>query len=751
MDINGMSMLKRNFKYSTLATAICLLYTPIIYAQVEKPQTDTLTVIGQQDSEITDFQSVVDTGSAQAQTASTTSQMLKNVPGITISGTGITNGSNVMMRGYNQKGVKIFVDGIHQPIDNTMNNLGGLFIEPSFISRIKVKHGGSSVEHGSGALGGVVSFSTLHPNELLNANKNLGAKLFSSFSSADKHFSYGGMIAGRYRLVEGLLAYSQRERGPIHLADNSILNNHERVKNYFAKAYIYPTEEQTLIFSARRYNNAGEQREILARMGGYGKRDSNNMYRATEQNDISLTYHLNSYNYSWLDLTTQLYYSQFKIAHKFLTDTRKELYPDMESVLGNVEKRIQYTYGMKVENAFNLNYFQDRLTHAVTIGIDAEKQKMVSNNKAKNFPLSHMDSASGWVNNTLSTPLLPITLIAGLRYNYYQNIPDNNKTLDYYKELNIQGDMTSTDKYQKTYQNISKNIALRLTLTKWLQVYSSYSVSFRAPTLSEMYNDSVHFTIPNFVMKQRPFFIKNFDARWVPNSTLEPETNRTWEHGVNLQKNALLFANDQLNIKASYYSTESIDHITYQQWYNSRPLVQSTNKNIPALSPIKDFREVALFQSFNLPKALIHGFDVRLLYSHPYIAMGLNYNQTKTLELTSLETISMVRPETLTAFINVPIIKTPFSVAWSGKFAGPTDKKGTHQYPDSKEVTTRLKENIQQYPGYGVHSFAINYQSNNKDIQASLVLDNAFNKVYYSTVGVPQEARNIKVSMSYRW
>lgn len=745
MDINGMSMLKRNFKYSTLATAICLLYTPIIHAQVEKPQTDTLTVIGQQDSEVTDFQSVVDARSAQAQTASTTSQMLKNVPGITISGTGIANGSNVMMRGYNQKGVKIFVDGIHQPIDNTMNNLGGLFIEPSFISRIKVKHGGSSVEHGNGALGGVVSFSTLHPNELLNANKNLGAKLFSSFSSADKHFSYGGIIAGRYQLVEGLLAYSQRERGPIHLADNSILNNHERVKNYFAKAYIYPTEEQTLIFSARRYNNAGEQREVLARMGGYRKRDSNNMYRATEQNDISLTYHLNSYNYSWLDLTTQLYYSQFKIAHKFLTDTRKELYPSMESVLGNLEKRIQYTYGMKVENAFNLNYFQDRLTQAVTIGIDAEKQKMVSNNKAKNFPLSHMDSASGWVNNTLSTPLFPITLIAGVRYNYYQNVPDNSKTLDYYKDLNKKGDMTSADKYQKTYQNISKNIALRLTLTNWLQIYSSYSVAFRAPTLSEMYNDSVHFTV------RSPFNKKSYDARWIPNSTLEPETNRTWEHGINLQKNALFFTNDQLNIKASYYSTESIDHITYQQWYNSRPLVQSTNKNIPAYSPIKDIREVALFQSVNLPKALIHGFDVRLLYSHPYIAMGVNYNQTKTLELSSLETISMVRPETLTAFINVPIIKTPFSVAWSGKFAGPTDKKGTHKYPGSDEVTTRLKENIQQYPGYGVHSFAINYQSNNKDIQASLVLDNAFNKVYYSTVGVPQEARNIKVSMSYRW
>ncbi len=750
MDINGMSMLKRNFKYSTLATAICLLYAPATFAHIEKVETDTLTVIGQQDQQTADFQSVVDTRSTQAQTASTTSQMLKNVSGITISGTGITNGSNIMMRGYDQKGVKIFVDGIHQPIDNTMNKLGGLFIEPSFISRIKVKHGGSSVKHGSGALGGVVSFSTLLPNELLGANKNLGAKLFSSFSSADKHFSYGGVVAGRYRLVEGLLAYSQRERGPIRIADDSILNNHERIKNYFAKAYVYPTEEQTVIFSARQYNNAGEQREVLARMGGYGQRDSNSMYRTTEQNDISLTYHFNSDNYNWLNLTTQLYYSQFKIDHTFLTDTRKELYPSMDSVLGNFEKRTQYTYGMKVENTFDLNYFQDRLTQSVIIGIDTEKQKMVSNNKAKNFPLSHMDNASGWVHNTLSTPLLPITLIAGLRYNYYQNVPDNSKTLDYYKDLNEKGDMTSADKYQKTYQNISKNIALRLTLTNWLQIYSSYSVAFRAPTLSEMYNDSVHFTIPFFIIKTPPFYRLNYDARWVPNSTLKPETNRTWEHGINLQKNALLFADDQLNIKASYYSTESIDHITYQQWYHSRKHIQLKKSDIK-LPPVKDARESLLFQSVNLPKAFIHGFDVRLLYSHPYIAIGVNYNQTKTLELSSLETISMVRPETLTAFINAPIIKTPFSVAWSGKFAGPTAKKGTHNYIGSNKVTTRLKEDLQQYPGYGVHSFAVNYQSNNKDIQASLVLDNAFNKVYYSTVGVPQEARNIKMSVSYRW
>lgn len=724
-----MSMLKKNFKYSTLATAICLLYTPAIYAHVETSQADTLTVVGQQDNYMADFHSVVDTRSAQAQTAATTGQMLKDVPGITLSGTGITNGSNIMMRGYDQKGVKILIDGIHQPVDNTMNNLGGVFLESSLISRIKIKHGASSVMHGGGALGGVVSFYTLHPDELLGANKNLGAKLFSSFSSADKHFSYGGVIAGKYHLAEGLLAYSQRERGPIHLADNSTLNNQEQIKNYFTKVYAYPTETQTLILSARQYNNSGDQRQVLHRMGGYGKKANNRMYRATQQKDLSLTYHLDSETNDWLNLTTYLYYSQFKINQTFLTDTAFDgIKRTTAGKVGTLEKRTQSSYGIKIENALTFTAFENKLNQSVVVGIEADKQKMVSNDNAKNFPLTHANNASSWIHGSASTPLLPLTLSAGIRYNYYQNIPDNSEANDFFKRKDSSTKRVRAAKYKRTYQSFSENIGLNLALTRWLHLYSSYSTAFRAPTLSEMYNDSNHFS---FLF---------FDSYWVPNSTLKPETNRTWEHGINFKRNALFASKDQLNIKASYYDTVSINHITYQTWASSR----------------QDGKAGQVFatyclQAFNLPKALINGFDVSLHYTHPYLSAGLNYNQTKTFELTSHETISMVRPETLTAFINIPITKTPFSVAWSGKFASPTAKKGTHSYFNSKEVTTRLKESLQQYPGYGVHSFAVNYQSNNKDIQASLLLANAFNKMYYSTMGVPQEARNIKMSVSYRW
>ncbi|XTD80862.1 TonB-dependent receptor plug domain-containing protein [Proteus vulgaris] len=164
MDIYGMCMLKKHYKYSGIATTLCLLYTPITSAQSDNTEMDSLTVVGHSiDKKIHDFHSILDSSTPLAQTASTTSEMLNKVAGTTISGTGVTNGANILMRGYDQKGVKILVDGIQQPLENTINNLGGIFLDPSLIKRIDIKHGSSPVLHGNGAMGGVVSFQTLDP------------------------------------------------------------------------------------------------------------------------------------------------------------------------------------------------------------------------------------------------------------------------------------------------------------------------------------------------------------------------------------------------------------------------------------------------------------------------------------------------------------------------------------------------------------------------------------------------------------
>ncbi|OAT21487.1 TonB-dependent receptor domain-containing protein [Proteus myxofaciens] len=714
MDIYGMCMLKKQFKYSGIATAFCLLYPSIASAHTEH-STETLTVIGHQAQIATpDFHTTIESTTPEAQTSATAGALLKNVTGVTVSGTGIANGSNILMRGYDQKGVKIIVDGIHQPLENTMNNLGGLFIESSLIKRVDVKHGSSSIRYGEGAMGGVVSFNTLDPQSILVGDNKLGAKLFSAVSTADRHFTYGGVIAGKHDIAEGLLAYSQRQRGAIRLADGNDMDNNEHIKNYFIKAYLYPTENQTFIFAGRHYDNEGEQRQVLHRMGGYGRYESNQMARSTQQKNYSITHHLAPESHRWLDLTTYLYYSQFKINQTYLTDNSSS------GKVGLEEKRTQSTYGLKSENHFTFHLFNDLLSQSGFFGVEGYEQKMISDDNAKNFPLATMRYGATWVQSTISTPLLPLSLSGGARYHYYKNNPNDELDEFFNKKTTIQALKHATD-----YQGITENIALTFTPTNWLQLYSSYSTALRAPTLSEMFNDSFHF---------KAFMWK---AHWVPNPHLKPERNSTWEYGTRLSFNNLLTSNDNLVLKAAYFDTTSKDYITYGPWHT---------KTIAGLINL---------QAFNIPKALIEGIDMSLRYTHPWLSVGLNYNRTKTLELTTFETISPVRPETLTAFVHIPVATTPFSLGWSAQFASKTANKGTHvgkaKHVKGKQ-TNRLQELIQQYPGYGIHDFSISYQSQkNKDIQAALVLSNAFNYEYYSAMGVPQEGRNIKMSMSYRW
>ncbi|QAV24447.1 TonB-dependent receptor domain-containing protein [Proteus hauseri] len=732
MDIYSMCMLKKHFKFTGIATAFCLLYTPITFAhitQLKNSDKDTLTVISSTQDKNHEFHSTIDTISAKAQTASTTGEMLKEVAGVTLSGTGVTNGANLLIRGYDQKGVKIIVDGIQQPLENTMNNLGGVFIDPALIRRVKVKHGSSAVLDGEGAMGGVVSFQTIDPRSLLTQDKNLSAKLFTSVSSADKHFTYGGIIAARHDIAEGLIAYSQRQRGPIRLADGEKMANHEHVKNVFAKTYLYPTENQTFIFSARYYDNHGEQREVLHRMGGYGKNDSNQVIRHTQQKNYAITHHYAPETNSWLDLTTHLYYSQFDINQLFLTDTsltENQLKNNEMGKMGVDENRTQMTYGLKLENQAYADYL-NIIKHSFIVGTETYQQKMTSNEKAKNFPLAQMNYAAGWLQNTLSTPLLPLSLTAGIRYHYYQNNP--------HEELNsffnkFESDQLIASKHKASYQGTSENVKVTFSPTDWLQLYTSYSTAFRAPTLSEMFNDSLHF-------KMRMGFFGTTSAHWVPNPNLKPEKNRTWEYGGQLVFQELLTKQDKLSINAAYFDTDSKDYITYGPWHE------------------KSLAGMLNLQAFNIPKALIDGIDISLRYTHPYFSMGLNYNRTKTLELTTHETISPVRPEILTTFISIPVIKTPFTLTWSGQFASATDNKGTHKgrAPHVKGKTTnRMQELIQQYPGYGIHDFSISYLSQkNKNIQAALVLANAFNYEYFSAMGVPKEGRNIKMSVSYHW
>ena len=114
--------------------------------------------------------SVVDATAPEKQTASSAADLLRNVPGLTLDGTGRTNGQDVNLRGYDRRGVLVLVDGVRQGTDT--GHLNSTFLDPALIKRIEVVRGPSALLYGSGALGGVISYDTVDAKDLLEPGKN---------------------------------------------------------------------------------------------------------------------------------------------------------------------------------------------------------------------------------------------------------------------------------------------------------------------------------------------------------------------------------------------------------------------------------------------------------------------------------------------------------------------------------------------------------------------------------------------------
>ncbi|CNH59239.1 hemin storage receptor protein [Yersinia intermedia] len=147
----------RFFRLSLCSVAITVALSPLATAHsASTSKNHTLVVTGTQ--AVTDSFStpgtvtVIDARLPQKQTATTAAEMLQNVPGVSVGGVGRTNGQNINLRGYDQYGVMVLVDGIRQGINGA--NINGTFLEPALIKQISVIRSPSTSRFGSGAMGG---------------------------------------------------------------------------------------------------------------------------------------------------------------------------------------------------------------------------------------------------------------------------------------------------------------------------------------------------------------------------------------------------------------------------------------------------------------------------------------------------------------------------------------------------------------------------------------------------------------------
>ncbi len=684
-------------RFSTLSLAIACALPTVVLAQntsttsssnaapakKAKAADETMTVVatGNQRSsfEAPMMVTVIEGNSPESQTAGTAADMLRRVPGITVTGSGRSNGQDLMMRGYDRRGVLTLVDGIRQGTDT--GHINGTFLDPALVKRIEVVRGPSALLYGSGALGGVVSYETVDAADLLLPGHDSGFRVYGTAGTGDHSLGMGASAYGKTDNLDGLLSFGTRDVGDLRQGNGFDAPNDETISNVLAKGTWKLDDNQSLSGNLRYYNNSAQEPknpQTPASSSGNLMTD-----RSTIQRDAALSYKLKPAGQDWLDAEAKVYYSDVKInAHANGSED---------------EARKQTTKGAKLENRTRL--FADTFaSHLLTYGTEAYKQEQTPGGATESFPHAKINFASGWLQDEITLRDLPVTLLAGTRYDNYKGSSDGYADVD-------------ADKW-------SSRGAVSITPTDWLMLFGSYSQAFRAPTMGEMYNDSKHFSIP-----MGPTTITNY---WVPNPNLKPETNETQEYGFGLRFDDLMLADDSLQFKASYFDTKAKDYIT-----TDVTMELGRGPRGPYCISCTTF-------STNIDRAKIWGWDATLSYKTPWFGWDLAYNRTRGKNEATGDWLSSINPDTVTSSLDVPLGETGLSAGWVATFA---------------ERATRVETGTAEQAGYGVNDFYLSYKGRDRlqGMTTTVVLGNAFDKEYYSPQGVPQDGRNAKLLVSYQW
>ncbi|EDQ4898935.1 TonB-dependent hemoglobin/transferrin/lactoferrin family receptor [Salmonella enterica] len=497
---------------SLLALAITSAFSGAAFAT-----TDTLTVTATGNPrsafEAPMMVSVIDTADPENQTAASAADLLHSVPSITLSGTGRTNGQDVNLRGYDRRGVLVLVDGVRQGTDT--GHLNSTFLDPALIKRVEIVRGPSALLYGSGALGGVIAYNTVNASDLLMESRQYGFRVFGTGGTGDHSLGMGASAFGRTDNLDGLIAWSSRDRGDLRQGDGSTAPNDESINNMLAKGTWKIDGAQALSGSLRYYNNAAQEpknpQEVAATSASNPMTD-----RSTIQRDMQLSYKLAPQGNDWLSAESTVYWSEARINAQNLDNTN--------------EYREQTTKGGKVENRSRL--FTDSFaSHLLTYGGEYYRQEQKPGGATTGFPEAKIDFSSGWLQDEITLRDLPVTLLGGTRYDNYRGSSDGYADVD-------------ADKW-------SSRAGMTISPIDWLMLFGSYAQAFRAPTMGEMYNDSKHFSIGRF-----------YTNYWVPNPNLRPETNATQEYGFGLRFDNLMLSDDALEFKASYFDTNAKDYIS---------------------------------------------------------------------------------------------------------------------------------------------------------------------------------------------
>ena len=499
---------------------------------------------------------------------STYEELIGDLPGVTIDGgpRGVSQEPNI--RGFRDEQVVIRLDGARQNFN--LAHRGRFFTDPTILKQVEVLRGGASTLFGSGALGGVIFLDTKDADDVLAPGASWGGEATLGFNSQGDELLGAGTLAARQGEFDALAFFAGRPRfSDIEDGNGDPIIDSE-IDSYqgLFKLGWEPGDGHRVEATYQHYTDSGETPPNTNAQGS-----------PTSTVDRDLRFRSTRLEWDWVpagsdlvDLNLLAYWNDTAVEEDRLFD-------------GRLDETEFETLGLE---ATNISRVDLGLPVAFSYGIEIYRDAQEATRDGADRPQTPDASQSFYAGFVQADVALTetLTLTPGLRIDHFALDPDGAEFED------------------RSETQPSPRLALSWRPVEAAQLWVSGARSFRAPSLTELYPDGVHFSVPGFPLGPGQVFtgVNEFQ----PSPDLEPEIASQVEIGGRTRLRDLIAPGDRLTLEGNLYYARVEDFIDQT--------VSFIDFSTGAFNPMTQQLEVGGTTSSRNVDAELYGFEAQASY-----------------------------------------------------------------------------------------------------------------------------------------